>query len=310
MAESDNSSNYEFSSAGEGSDGEQVDCHFSHDMVEFRAKVLHHHNAEYEDELNLRVGDEVDVLSTDPKYSGNYSWWTGRTMTGVVGVFPATCVRPLASPSTPRRMQSSPTPTSFRRIVHTSTTPPALQTVVSIPGNPQPSLDFPPRISARDLELKEIVGIGGFGNVHRALWHNHEVAVKVSRFSEDQFAAVEDVMKEARRFAFLNHKNICSLVGVCLDYPQISIVMPFAQGGSLSKTVHNQTIQLPVCVALDWAIQIADGMQYLHHGINKPLIHRDLKSNNSKWYTLLSNPCTYSSKPYFIILCFDDASRP
>ena len=36
-------------------------------------------------------------------------------------------------------------------------------------------------------------------------------------------------------------------------------------------------------VLIDWAIQIARGMNYLHNGAPISLVHRDLKSSNSKF---------------------------
>ncbi len=38
----------------------------------------------------------------------------------------------------------------------------------------------------------------------------------------------------------------------------------------------------------DWVVQIAKGMNYLHEEAIVPIIHRDLKSSNSKCYTLNS----------------------
>ena len=35
-------------------------------------------------------------------------------------------------------------------------------------------------------------------------------------------------------------------------------------------------------VLVDWAIQLARGMNYLHHGAPISLVHRDLKSANGK----------------------------
>lgn len=135
----------------------------------------------------------------------------------------------------------------------------------------------------REIEKKGIVGRGGFGHVYRAIWRGEDVALKMSRLiTDDHVAAVEEVLAEARRFACLKHRNICTLLGVCVDYPEVGIVMQYARGGSMSKTVHSPNIQLPVAVALDWALQIAEGMRYLHHGISRPLVHRDLKSINSE----------------------------
>ena len=40
-------------------------------------------------------------------------------------------------------------------------------------------------------------------------------------------------------------------------------------------------------VLIDWAIQIARGMVYLHHNAPIKLIHRDLKSANGRHKTFL-----------------------
>ena len=266
MSESESSA-CDLSSAGEGSDVEQYESGIGlfSDASQFLAKVVHPYSARYRDELCLRVGEVVDVLSTDPKVSGNFSWWTGR-LNGLIGVFPASCVRPCStSPSTPPPISRCGSP-------HTSI-------LTRLHGMDE----YPQRISMREIDRKGIVGRGGFGHVYKAIWRGEEVALKMSRLgTDDHIAAVEEVLTEASRFALLKHRNICTLLGVCMDFPEVGIVMQYARGGSLSKTVHSPTIQLPVAVALDWALQIAEGMHYLHHGISRPLVHRDLKSNNSE----------------------------
>ena len=44
-------------------------------------------------------------------------------------------------------------------------------------------------------------------------------------------------------------------------------------------------------VLIDWAIQIARGMNYLHNGAPISLVHRDLKSSNSEF--ILSDILTH-----------------
>jgi len=38
--------------------------------------------------------------------------------------------------------------------------------------------------------------------------------------------------------------------------------------------------KIPAEILIDWAIQIATGMKYLHEDAPIPLVHRDLKSSN------------------------------
>jgi mitogen-activated protein kinase kinase kinase 9 len=138
----------------------------------------------------------------------------------------------------------------------------------------------PMEIDIEDLSIKEVIGLGGFGKVHRAFWLTEEVAVKAARpiADEDEEVARQNVLQEARLFWSLKHENIVTLKGVCLKPPKLCLVMEFARGGSLNKILAGRKI--PPDVLVDWAIQIARGMSYLHSEAPISVIHRDLKSSN------------------------------
>ena len=69
-------------------------------------------------------------------------------------------------------------------------------------------------------------------------------------------------------------------LGVCLEEPNLCLVMEFARGGPLNRALHGRKIRPDVLI--DWAIQIARGMSYLHCGAPISLVHRDLKSANGR----------------------------
>lgn len=60
--------------------------------------------------------------------------------------------------------------------------------------------------------------------------------------------------------------------------------MEYARGGPLNRVLTGRKIRPSVLV--DWAIQIARGMNYLHNGAPISLIHRDLKSSNGKYISI------------------------
>jgi len=91
---------------------------------------------------------------------------------------------------------------------------------------------------------------------------------------------LENVRREAKLFWFLNHDNIIKLKGVCVTEPNLCLVMEYARGGSLHQALNGR--HLAPDVLLDWAKQIAAGMHYLHVEARIRIIHRDLKSSNSK----------------------------
>lgn len=208
-------------------------------------------NGLYPDELSLKVGEEIEIISKDTAMSRNIGWWTGRNKTGKLGIFPAACVS---------------------------------CDIQGKAGVEVPQSEYPLEIKNSEVEMKEVIGIGGFGKVFRALYKGEEVAVKVAKATTfDSLRAVQDVISEAEKFAHLAHINICALVGVVL-VKDVCLVMEYAKGGALSDVLHKRNISLPVDVITDWTAQIASGMHYLHHEAEPSLIHRDLKTSNSEFF--------------------------
>jgi len=198
------------------------------------------------------------VLSTDAKISGDEGWWTGK-LGDKVGIFPANFV----------------------------TENNILENVTTVVGNAHiTEIDF------GELELEEVIGVGGFGKVYRGYWNNKEVAVKAARQDpdEDISETVKNVKQEANLFWLLDNENIVSMLGVCLQIPNLCLIMEYARGGSLNRVLMGRKIRPDVLV--DWAIQIARGMNYLHNGAPISLIHRDLKSSNGELAILFINGLT------------------
>ncbi|KAM9148740.1 mitogen-activated protein kinase kinase kinase 9 [Pangshura tecta] len=208
-----------------------------------------------DDELSLRPGDVVQVLSRDSLVSGDEGWWTGR-IDRRVGIFPSNYV----SSSAHSRRQGG-----AQELRPHYAPPPAIHLL---------EIDF------SELALEEIIGIGGFGKVYRAVWEGDEVAVKAARYDpdEDISQTIENVRQEAKLFAMLKHPNIIALRGVCLKEPTLCLIMEFARGGSLNRVLSGKRI--PPDILVNWAVQIARGMNYLHDEAIVPIIHRDLKSSN------------------------------
>ncbi|KAG7509982.1 mitogen-activated protein kinase kinase kinase 9 [Solea senegalensis] len=211
------------------------------------------YEASADDELSLRRGDVVEVLSKDSLVSGDEGWWTGM-IADRVGIFPSNYVS-----------EGKCIPEEIRDTAEQQYPVPPLHLL---------EIDF------SEMTLEEIIGVGGFGKVYRAVWLGSEVAVKAARRDPDEDAAqtLESVRQEAKLFAMLNHPNIMALLGVCLQEPNLCLVMEYARGGSLNRALAGKRI--PPCTLVDWAVQIARGMYYLHSQAIVPIIHRDLKSSN------------------------------
>lgn len=221
--------------------------------------ALFDYEASGKDELTLRKGDLVEVLSLDSEISGDEGWWAGK-VNNKVGIFPSN--------------YGSFKPNGYGKLPGSG-----------VVGELGPAVvgEFEPEaVDFRELSLEEIIGVGGFGKVYRGTWRGGLVAVKAARQDPDEDISVtaQNVRQEARLFAMLTHPNIIALKGVCLQEPNLCLIMEYASGGPLSRALAGRRI--PPHVLVNWAVQIARGMLYLHTEAIVPVIHRDLKSNNSK----------------------------
>lgn len=95
--------------------------------------------------------------------------------------------------------------------------------------------------------------------------------------SSMQQKIVEEIIGEAGMMAILRHPNVLQLFGCSLTAQAIWIVSELCSLGSLRQMLDDNDRVLPVDVRLNLALQVAEGMTYLH---NQKIIHRDLKSLN------------------------------
>ncbi|KAM9335385.1 mitogen-activated protein kinase kinase kinase 11 [Symphorus nematophorus] len=230
--------------------------------------ALFDYEASCKDELTLRKGDLVEVLSLDSEISGDEGWWAGK-VNNKVGIFPSN--------------YGSFKPNGYGKL-------PTSGVVAEL--NPAVVGEFEPEaVDFRELSLEEVIGVGGFGKVYRGTWKGALVAVKAARQDPDEDISVtaQNVRQEARLFAMLTHPNIIALKGVCLQEPNLCLIMEYASGGPLSRALAGRRI--PPHVLVNWAVQIARGMLYLHSEAIVPVIHRDLKSNNILLAQPIENEC-------------------
>ncbi|KAF5747830.1 serine/threonine-protein kinase CTR1 [Tripterygium wilfordii] len=141
-----------------------------------------------------------------------------------------------------------------------------------------------------DLVLKERIGAGSFGTVHRADWHGSEVAVKILMEQDFHAERFKEFLREVAIMKRLRHPNIVLFMGAVTQPPNLSIVTEYLSRGSLYRLLHKSGARevLDERRRLSMAYDVAKGLNYLHRR-NPPIVHRDLKSPNllvDKKYTV------------------------
>jgi serine/threonine protein kinase/tetratricopeptide (TPR) repeat protein len=127
-------------------------------------------------------------------------------------------------------------------------------------------------------EVVGLVGAGGMGEVYRArdLRLGRDVALKVlPRTSASDPIRLRRFETESRATGALNHPNVLSVFDVGLHEECPYIVAEFLEGRTLRQRLDAE--KLAVRTAVDYAIQIAEGLAAAHA---KGVVHRDLKPAN------------------------------
>ncbi|CAK9864758.1 unnamed protein product [Sphagnum jensenii] len=157
------------------------------------------------------------------------------------------------------------------------------------------------KAATHNFARERVLGSGGFANVYRGVLED-QTDVAVKRFKNCSPTGVHDFVHEVEALASVKHKNLVTLRGCCIatvgtgveaDHQRI-IVCDFMENGSLHNFLFSPASAAAAAAPdveskprfLDWptrqkiAIDMARGIDYLHHGAQPPILHRDIKSSN------------------------------
>jgi serine/threonine-protein kinase len=141
-------------------------------------------------------------------------------------------------------------------------------------------------------QIRQIIGRGGMGSIYLAedarlpgrLCALKEVAQDPELPEASRLQGREQFYQEASVLARLDHPNLPKVSDYFSEGERDYLVMDYVPGDDL-KTLMDQARRegrfLSSATVLDWAVQILDALEYLHHQ-DPPVIHRDIKPSNLK----------------------------
>eukprot|EP00005_Dracoamoeba_jomungandri_P003540 CAMPEP_0174258662 /NCGR_PEP_ID=MMETSP0439-20130205/7618_1 /TAXON_ID=0 /ORGANISM="Stereomyxa ramosa, Strain Chinc5" /LENGTH=574 /DNA_ID=CAMNT_0015342253 /DNA_START=51 /DNA_END=1772 /DNA_ORIENTATION=+ len=155
------------------------------------------------------------------------------------------------------------------------------------------TLNVPDRwkVAWHDIEIIKKIGEGGFSTVYKAKLKKRKfvretvvveekiVALKLIDQKYFDQETLESFCTEIAIMSNLSHENIVRLEGVCVEPSHLGIIMEYFSNGSLADILTEKAGDLDWKTRLQFAIDVAKGVNYLHS--QKPkIIHRDIKASN------------------------------
>lgn len=129
-------------------------------------------------------------------------------------------------------------------------------------------------IDIGDVIIDRMIGQGKFSEVFLGHFAGEAVAIKTVHDSS--------AWREVELLRKVSHVSVITMLDAILMDTAIHIIMELCTGGTLFDRLH---FLKPSTVPLSWpqrmriCTSVASAMEYLH-GLNPPIIHRDLKSLN------------------------------
>ncbi|CAN1754715.1 Cysteine-rich receptor-like protein kinase 43 [Linum perenne] len=129
-------------------------------------------------------------------------------------------------------------------------------------------------------ELNKL-GHGGFGPVYKGLMPDgQEIAVK--KLSLDSRQGLTEFTNEVKLLLKIQHKNLVTLLGCCIEGPEKMLVYEYLPNKSLDYFLFDRKKSS----SLDWATRfrvitgVARGLLYLHEEAPMRILHKDIKASN------------------------------
>ncbi|XP_010268649.1 PREDICTED: receptor-like protein kinase HAIKU2 [Nelumbo nucifera] len=158
-------------------------------------------------------------------------------------------------------------------------------------------LSFTEQEILNSIRQENLIGKGGSGNVYRVVLENgNELAVKhiwnsdsMGRKSAKSSTAMlkkrsgnpPEFDAEVAALSSIRHVNVVKLYCSITSEDSCLLVYEYLPNGSLWDRLHTcRKVELDWETRYEIAVGAAKGLEYLHHGYDRPVLHRDVKSSN------------------------------
>ncbi|XP_058104135.1 probable serine/threonine-protein kinase PBL19 [Magnolia sinica] len=134
------------------------------------------------------------------------------------------------------------------------------------------------------------IGEGGFGSVYKGFVKPHDggseqIVVAIKKLNKDGLQGHKQWVAEVQFLGVLEHPNLVKLIGYCAVDGERGIqrllVYEFLSNKTLEDHLFNRALPvLPWKLRLEIVLGAAQGLAYLHDGLEVQVIYRDFKASN------------------------------
>ncbi|XVF10948.1 hypothetical protein REPUB_Repub07fG0227300 [Reevesia pubescens] len=133
------------------------------------------------------------------------------------------------------------------------------------------------------------IGEGGFGSVYKGTivpldGRGDPIVVAIKKLNTQGLQGHKEWLAEVQFLGVVNHPNLVKLLGYCCEDGdrgiQRLLVYEFMPNRSLEDHLFKKTSTLPWKTRLEIMLGAAEGLAYLHEGLEVKVIYRDFKSSN------------------------------
>ncbi|EEF37432.1 ATP binding protein, putative [Ricinus communis] len=142
--------------------------------------------------------------------------------------------------------------------------------------------------ATKSFSSKLLIGEGGFGKVYKGTFRGG-VKVAVKRSEPGHGQGILEFQTEIMVLSQIRHRHLVSLIGYCAERSEMILVYEFMEKGTLRDHLYmsdSNSQKYTSRSELSWeqrlkiCIDSAKGLHYLHTGLARRIIHRDVKSTN------------------------------
>ncbi|XP_054785795.1 putative serine/threonine-protein kinase [Prosopis cineraria] len=140
------------------------------------------------------------------------------------------------------------------------------------------------KLATRGFNSWDKIGEGGFGSVYKGQLRNgNVVAVKVLSVELESMRGEMEFAAELATLSRINHENLVSLRGCCVEEDRRYLVFNYMENNSLSRTflgTEECRMKFRWELRSNISVGVARGLAYLHEQLKPHIVHRDIKPSN------------------------------